>query len=127
MRVVSFEKTKELKEKDFPQPEPQRLQMWYNSKGTLLKIREVDIIRMDLGKVVKEILFDPWDKRSDEWVYNQPLRMRTVGDTFYAPTLDELLRLLPNDYREKYISNISNETDVDEYAQAWIDWQEKYK
>ena len=125
MRTVSFGKAQELRDNDFEQPELRNLQMWYDLKGTLYKIRDIEFI-----DGAKEAQFDPWDKDTEGWRYSKALRLKDVGVIIYAPTIEDLLRLLPNKYREQDFHKMSKKTDeneADEYADAWIAEQKKYK
>lgn len=125
MKTVSFEKAKALMENEFHQPEIRNTQMWYDSTGILYHIREVEIIEMGVGKIIRKALFDPWDENLGWWAFDRSSRMETIGDIYFAATIDDLLRELPTEYREKWVNEIPS--DVDEYAQEWIRLRERYK
>lgn len=117
--VVSFEMAQKLKKAGFPQPEFTYGQIWYNKEGTALNI---DLL---FGKMI----FKPWDSRIPGWaIENAP----PIGEIFFAMTAENLLKTLPESYRnlnnkpvvEGTVFSTNQKIEFAEpnaYGQIWLD------
>ncbi len=93
MNIVSFETAKRLKEAGFPQPEFATGQIWYNSFGV-----ETFVGKMDVSEEGTHVFFHCFSLSTARVDRIVPIH----EGAFFAPSAEELLRELGQDYIAEY-------------------------